>query len=68
MALAQFGDLFVVKCESINDKEFLLTFKYRDTMMRALKQVKGCEMRLPSQLTNLEKDDPIMKVKKELGL
>ena len=48
MVLVEFNDFFVVNCDPISDRKFNLTFKYRDTMMRALKQVTSCEMKLTS--------------------
>ena len=68
MALAQFSEYFVVNIEPLSGNEFALTFKYKDTMMKALKKITACEMRLPGRFTNSDPEDPIMAVKKQFGL
>ena len=37
MVMNDFRDFFVVECDAVNDKDFVLTFKYRDTMMKAMR-------------------------------
>jgi hypothetical protein len=37
MVMNLFGEYYVMECERVSNKKFILTFKYRDTMMRALK-------------------------------
>ncbi len=39
MVMNLFSEYYVMECERVSDKKFILAFKYRDTMMRALKQV-----------------------------
>ena len=37
MVMNLFCEYYVMECERVSNKKFILTFKYRDTMMRALK-------------------------------
>ena len=49
----------------ISNTKFILTFKFRDTMMKALSQVKECEMSLFDEDEN---ESEFSKVKRKFGV
>ena len=64
----EFSDFFVVECNTVNDREFVLIFKYRDTMMKALRQIKSCEMKVVQNQSEAVTSDIYTQVKRQLGL
>ena len=46
MVLAKFDGFFVQECDAVSVTKYIVSFKYRDTMLKALHQVQGCEMSL----------------------
>ena len=64
IVLNKFDGYFVLECEPITVNVFILSFKYRDTMLKALAQIKDCEMQLASKSV----ETVLQKAKRKVGV